>query len=48
MIIVTKLTTKVNQVTIQAYDEYVDGYWLKLHRFASFIGFDGFDKLQKY
>ena len=26
MIIVTKLTTKVNQVTIQAYDEYVDGY----------------------
>ena len=48
MIIVRKLTMEVIQEAIQAYAEEDEGaYWLKLHHFASSIGLDGFDKLQK-
>ena len=48
MIIVRKLTIEVIEEAIQAYAEHADGYWLKLHHFASSIGLDGFDKLQEY
>lgn len=48
MILVRKLTMEVIQETIQASAEHADGYWLKLHHFSSSIGFDEFDKLQKY
>ena len=48
MIIVRKLTMEVIQEAIQAYAEEDEGaYWLKLHHFASYIGLNGFDKLQK-
>jgi len=48
MIIVRKLTMEIIQEAIQAYAEDEDVYWLKLHHFASSIGLDRFDKLQKY
>ena len=48
MIIVRKLTMEVIQEAIEAYaGEDDNGYWMKLHHFASSIGLDVFDKLQK-
>lgn len=47
MIIVKKLTMEVIEEAIQAYAKDDDGYWLKLHHFASFIEPDVFDKLEK-
>jgi hypothetical protein len=47
MIIVKKLTMEVIEEAIQAYTKDDDGYWLKLHHFASFIEPDVFDKLEK-
>ena len=47
MIIVKKLTMEVIEEAIQAYTKDDDGYWLKLHHFASFIEPTMFDKLEK-
>ena len=47
MIIVKKLTMEIIEEAIQAYAKHRDGYWLKLHHFASFIEPDVFDKLEK-
>jgi hypothetical protein len=47
LLIVTKLTLQVIQDAIQAYVEYDDGYWLKLHHFATYIGHDVFHKLER-
>lgn len=47
MIIVKKLTMEVIEEAIEAYTKDDDGYWLKLHHFASFIEPDVFDKLEK-
>lgn len=48
MIIVKKLTMEVIEEVIQAYTKEDNGYWLKLHHFASFIEPDVFEKLEKF
>ena len=46
MILVRKLTMEVIEEAIQAYAKDDNGYWLKLHHFASFIEPDMFDRLE--
>ena len=47
MILVRKLTMEVIEEAIQAYAKDDNGYWLKLHHFASFIEPSMFDTLEK-
>jgi len=47
IIMVRKLTMEVIEEAIEAYAKHRDGYWLKLHHFASFIEPTIFDKLEK-